>query len=359
MRRSHLAANVMLVAAIVAGAYFLRNFLAIGALAILTVIVFNPVYSRLVKALRGRAKTATALTVLTAVVIVVIPLVLVAILSYFQALTFFADAQKAHLTSPDRLYGLVRDSIEGFNRLAARLPEGQSLQFSADAAISTLQGAVPAIGNAALAFLRDGAGSLFNFFTGLILYVVLLVYLFLHQRPLVAWVKRISPLADSINERYLSHMAVVGRSMVFGTFIVGAVQGVLGAIFLTIAGVPYPVFWAVILTVLSFIPVGGGILTVPIGIIQLLLGNIWQGLFILATHFLVVTTIDNLLRALLVSKEAQLPPVLTLFAAFAGLQFFGPLGVIYGPILMVVIMTTIQIYNDYAEAGIPLKAKTS
>jgi len=144
--------------------------------------------------------------------------------------------------------------------------------------------------------------------------------------------------------------------MVFGTFIVGAVQGMLGAMFLTIAGVPYPIFWAVILTVLSFIPLGGGILTVPIGIIELLLGNIWQGLFILATHFIVVTNIDNVLRALLVSKKAQLPSILTLFAAFAGIRFFGAIGVIFGPIIMVLIMTTIQIYNEYGQGGIPLKS---
>jgi predicted PurR-regulated permease PerM len=204
--------------------------------------------------------------------------------------------------------------------------------------------------------LRDSAGGLVDFFTGLILYLVLMVYLFLHQATLIAWLKGISPLADTINERYLSHMAAVGRSMVFGTFIVGAVQGILGAIFLTIAGIPYPIFWAVILTILSFIPLGGGILTIPIGIIQLLLGNIWQGVFILSTHFIVVTNIDNVLRALLVSKKAQLPSILTLFAAFAGIKFFGAIGVIFGPIIMVVIMTTIQIYNEFGGDGVPLKS---
>jgi predicted PurR-regulated permease PerM len=261
--------------------------------------------------------------------------------------------------TPTRVGQAIHHSIDHLNQFTAKLPDGASLHVSADNAVHTLQSMVPGAGQAVLDFLGRSSGNIVDFFTGLILYIVLLFFLFLHQDSMVAWMRRISPFAEAINDRYLSHMSAAGRSMVLGTFVVGAVQGALGALFLTIAGVPYPIFWLVILTILSFIPLGGGILTIPIGIIQLLMGNIWQGLFILGSHFLVVTNIDNVLRAFLVSKEAQLPPVLTLFAAFAGINFFGALGVIYGPIIMAVIMTSIQIYNEFNKDGIPLKSEAS
>ncbi len=354
-RRSHLAANIMLVGALIAGAYFLGSFLAIAGLAVLTVIVFNPIYRGLVEDLRGRTKLAVSLTVLTAVIVVVVPLMLVALLSYFQALTFFANARQAGLDNPNHLSQIVHQSIDTINHITAQLPDSKSLQLSPESALSSLRSMVPTVGNAALGFIKDSLGGLVHFITGLVLYLILLVYLFLHQDRLVAWIKRVSPFAPPLNDKYLAHMSAVGRSMVYGTFVIGIVQGLIGAISFTIAGIPYPVFWAVILTVLAFIPLGSGLLVVPIGLLELLLGNIWQGLFILAVFLIITTNIDNLLRAVLVSKQAQLPAILTLFSAFAGLQFFGVLGVIYGPILMAVIMTTIQIYNEFGEGGIPLK----
>ncbi len=355
VRRSHTAAWMMLVAAVGAMAYFLHDFLAVGALAVLTVIVFNPFYHRLSRLLGGRRRLASTLTVLSAGVLAVAPLVLVAVLSYFQALTILADLQRSHVT-PERIVTVIRASVDSLNHFTAKLPDGHTLQLSADQIVDALQTVVPTTSSGLLNFLSQTSGDIIDFFTGLILYVVLLFFLFVHQGEIIAWIKRASPLHDSINNRYLSHMTAAGRSMVLGTFVVGAVQGLLGTVFLTIAGVPYPMFWLVVLTVLSFLPLGGGLVTIPIGIMLLLLGNIWQGLFILGSHFLIVTTIDNILRAFLVSKDAQLPAILTLFAAFAGLKFFGALGVIYGPIIMAVIMTTIQVYDDYSRSGIPLKS---
>lgn len=354
VRRSQTAAWIMLVAALAAGVYFLSAFLAVGALATLTVILFNPFYRALRRLLRGRVKTAAGLTLVSALIVTIIPLIVVAILSYFQALTVFADLQHAHVT-PGRIMETVRHSVDGLNRLTAKLPDGQGLHLSADGVVQSLQSLVPTTGNAILAFLSQTSGGLIDFFTGFILYLVLVFYLLVHQDIILAWLKRISPFAPAINDRYLRHLSAVGRSMVLGTFVVSAVQGVIGAVVLAIAGVPYPVFWAVLLTLLSFLPLGSGLLIIPIGIAQLMLGNIWQGLFILAMHLVVITNIDNFLRALLVSKDAQLPPILTLFSAFAGIKFFGALGVIYGPIIMGAIFTTIQIYNEAGEGGIPLK----
>jgi predicted PurR-regulated permease PerM len=91
IRRSHTAAWIMLVSALAAMLFFLQHFLAVAALAVLTVIIFNPLYRRLRTLLRNHSRTAATLTVLSASVLAVIPIVLVAILSYFQALTVFAD----------------------------------------------------------------------------------------------------------------------------------------------------------------------------------------------------------------------------------------------------------------------------
>ncbi len=356
MQYSHAAARVMLVLALIGAAWFLRGFLAVGAVAALTVLLFNPLYHRLLHLLRGHTATAAGLTMLVALVTAVVPLTLIGLLCYYQTIIFLSDLHGSDLARPGHWQQLLTGAIDTFNALMARLPDGAQRQLSAEEAIGAVQSLIPAASNFTLNFLRQTGSSLLGFGTGLVLYLIVLFSLFRHQEAVLAWLRRISPFTNTINNRYLAHIASVGRSMALGTFVVAAVQGILSAFFLSLAGVPYPVFWAVFLSLVSILPLGSGIITVPIGIIQILLGNVWQGLFILATFLVIITNIDNLLRAMLVGKDAHLPPVLTLLSLFAGISIFGPLGAVYGPIIMVVLMTTFQIYDQFSDKGIPLKA---
>jgi predicted PurR-regulated permease PerM len=98
---------------------------------------------------------------------------------------------------------------------------------------------------------------------------------------------------------------------------------------------------------LSFIPLGGGIVTIPLGIIIILTGNVWAGLFVIAYHLLIVTNIDNLLRPKLVPKSARLNSALTLLSVFAGIVFFGAPGIVYGPVIMIVLITTFEMYAQH------------
>jgi predicted PurR-regulated permease PerM len=108
---------------------------------------------------------------------------------------------------------------------------------------------------------------------------------------------------------------------------------------------------ALILSLLSIIPLGGGIVTVPIGLILALTGNFWGGIFVLASHFLIVTNIDNLLRPILVPKEARLNSALTMLSVFSGIALFGFLGIVIGPVLMILIVTTINVYLQTKTAS--------
>jgi predicted PurR-regulated permease PerM len=68
---------------------------------------------------------------------------------------------------------------------------------------------------------------------------------------------------------------------------------------------------------------------------------------------LVVTNIDNFLRPFLVPREARLDPALMLLAVFAGITMFGPWGIIIGPVVMIVIVTTISVYLAVYK-GVPM-----
>lgn len=79
-------------------------------------------------------------------------------------------------------------------------------------------------------------------------------------------------------------------------------------------------------------------------------GNIFGGAFVVLWHLLVVTNIDNFLRPILVPRDARLNPALMLLSVFAGIAMFGPWGIVIGPVLMILIVTTIDVYLAVYQA---------
>ena len=81
------------------------------------------------------------------------------------------------------------------------------------------------------------------------------------------------------------------------------------------------------------------------------------GIFVIAFHIVVVTNIDNVLRPILVPREAKLDPALMLLSVFAGITMFGFLGIVIGPVVMIVIVTTISVYL-WVYQGVPMDLGT-
>jgi predicted PurR-regulated permease PerM len=186
------------------------------------------------------------------------------------------------------------------------------------------------------------------------LFVYVFGSLLTNQDGVRTLIRRLNPLGEDVTDLYLEKMAAMVRGAVFGQFVIAIAQGVAGAVSIYLAGFHQGFFiFAVLLTVLSVIPLGGGIVSIPFGIGMMLFGNVWGGLFVIVWHVLVVTNIDNVLRPILVPRQARLDSALMLLAVFAGIGMFGFLGIVIGPVLMIVIVTTISVYLAVFK-GVPL-----
>lgn len=201
------------------------------------------------------------------------------------------------------------------------------------------------VGEWLLHFLRDAAGSLAGVITSAIIFVYVFVALLVNREKLRTLIGQLNPLGEDVTDLYLQKMGSMVRGTVNGQFVIAACQGVAGAASIYIAGFHHGFFiFAIVLTALSIIPLGGGIVTIPFGIGMIFYGNIAGGIFVLLWHLLVVTNIDNVLRPILVPRDARLNSALMLLSVFAGITMFGPWGIIIGPVLMILIVTTIDVY---------------
>lgn len=326
--------------ALLAGAYFLRRYFMLIMIAAVVAYLFAPLYNRL------RAKTngglATTLTVFAALGTVVIPVIGVVSLATIQVSRMLIGASEWAKTAD--LNALGNKAITTVNQLLGKLPF-QTPTITLDSLRSNLGKVAQTIGEWLLHTLSGAAGGAIGLITSAIIFLYVLISLLVNKTELITLIRRMNPLGEEATDLYLAKMGAMVKGTVKGQFIIALIQGILGAASIYIAGFHDAFFvFAVLLIALSVIPLGSGIVTIPFGIGMMLFGNIAGGLFVVLFHLIAITNVDNFLRPILVPREARLDPALMLLSVFSGIAMFGFFGIILGPVLMIVIVTTIAVY---------------
>lgn len=320
------------------GAYFLWSYFLLIVFAAIVAFSFNPLYKKLLKKW-GKPALAVSLTLIASFLALIIPVILVLTITVYE-ITVLVDK----LAGVD-FNELELSLIESINRTLSQLNisfvlDEEWIRENAQKAVSTFGGAV-------LAGLTEFLGNFFSFFSTAIIYIFVFMSLLIKQDKILSILKELNPLGKSIGELYLNRVSSMTKATVKGQFTIALAQGFTDAALLYFAGLQdLFFFFLVLLTALSVIPLGGGIVAIPIGIIMILTGNIWGGLLVIGGHLLIVTNIDNVLRPKLVPRQARLDSALMLLSVFSGIRFFGFLGIVIGPVIMILIVTTIQVYLE-------------
>jgi predicted PurR-regulated permease PerM len=348
------ALAIATVMAIVFGAYFLRGYFILIVVAAVVAYLFDPLYERL----RGRfsAGLSATVTLFAALAIVIIPISGAVAIGVVQITTMVRSV--ADWVGRTDLSTLGDRSLGILNELLDRLPFLKSTDITPE----QLQGWVITFAQRAgewgLHFLQGAAGGLFGGLTSAIIFLYVFISLLVNGDDLRLLIRKLNPLGEEATDLYLAKMAAMVRGTVRGQFVIALAQGTAGAISIYIAGFHDGFFiFAILLSALSVIPLGGGIVTIPFGIGLAIFGNIWGGIFVIVFHVIVVTNIDNVLRPILVPKEAKLDSALMLLSVFAGITMFGFLGIVIGPVVMIVIVTTISVYL-WVYQGVPMDMGT-
>jgi predicted PurR-regulated permease PerM len=154
------------------------------------------------------------------------------------------------------------------------------------------------------------------------------------------------PLQDQDEQRILERFTSVTRATLKGTAVIGILQGCLAGIAFWVVDIPSAVFWGTIMAVLSIIPgIGTALIWGPAVIILAAGGDYLKagGLGIFCA--LVIGSIDNLLRPILVGKDTQMHELMIFFGTLGGIIMFGIIGMIIGPIVAALFITIWEIYG--------------
>lgn len=344
------ALAVFTVIAIVFGAYFLRGYFILVVVAAVGAYLFTPLFTWLTK--RLSTGVSATLTLLAALLAVVTPATLFVLLATVQITQMVKSV--ANWVGATDLSTLGERTLRTVNEMLARVPF-LHVNVTQERLQKWMTTAAQHVGQWLLQFLETAAGSVIGAVTSAIIFLYVFISLLVNRDGVITLIRRLNPLGEEVTDLYLAKMGAMVRGTVRGQFVIAACQGVAGALSIYIAGFHEGFFiFAILLTALSIIPLGGGIVTIPFGIGMVLFGNVFGGVFVVLWHLIVVTNIDNFLRPILVPREARLDPALMLLAVFSGIAMFGFWGIVIGPVVMIVIVTTISVYLAVYK-GVPLE----
>lgn len=149
--------------------------------------------------------------------------------------------------------------------------------------------------------------------------------------------------ADALRKRFRN----VTISTLIGTFLTAAVQGALVGAGFAVAGLDNPMFWGAVTVLFAVLPVvGSGLVWAPGVAVLLLQGRYGAAVGLAAWCLLVVSNVDNLIRPWVFRRYAQIHPFVTVIGAFAGIKYFGLLGLLVGPLAISYFFELIRMYRE-------------
>jgi predicted PurR-regulated permease PerM len=152
----------------------------------------------------------------------------------------------------------------------------------------------------------------------------------------------------------LDKFTSVARATLKGTLVIGVLQGGLAGLAFSVVGISSAVFWGTIMAVLSIIPsVGSALVWGPAAIILIASGHLAKGIGLAIFCAVVVGSLDNLLRPILVGKDTQMHELMILFGTLGGIMMFGVVGMVIGPIVAALFVTIWEIYGVAFEDILP------
>lgn len=183
---------------------------------------------------------------------------------------------------------------------------------------------------------------------GLIFY--LLFFFLRDRRAALASLHHLSPLSREETETLLLRVRDTIQATVYGTLVVSIIQGLLAGLMFWWLGLPAPLLWGVVMAILSVVPMlGAFVVWIPAALFLALEGSWGKAVILILWGMLVVGTIDNLLRPVLVGNLLKLHTVLAFISVVGGLMLFGSAGLILGPVALTITTVLLETWRSRSD----------
>ncbi len=309
-------------------------------------VIFYPVFTKILKRTRERRTAAALITCLLVLLLIVLPVTSLAAMITQQSVALYhavessfsvpggdAAARVERIRDHPSVRWVREKAGRWFGVTDADLENYARQIFSAVSKWIVTQG--PSL-------LKGAGGMLFGF----LLMFITMFFLFRDGPALVDLVSASNPLPEAYESEIIQKFRDVSYATFFGSILTAIVQGFAGALLFWSLGVPSSLFWGAVVALVSLVPVVGAFLVwVPMSTYYYLVGQTTRGIVLLAVGGIVVSSIDNVLKPLIIRGRTNMHPLLVFFGVLGGLQVFGFLGILLGPLTITIFLSFLNFYR--------------
>lgn len=306
----------------------------LGWACVLAVLVY-PVHARLARRL-GRSRAATLTTVASAVVLIA-PAVLLTTAFAREMVSIGAGMQDAFAE------GRVSWIQRGWDGLVARVPTLAEVDLATVLADGVRRAAT---------FLVAESGAILTnvavFFVDLVLALFATFFLLRDADAIMRGVRRLLPMPVQQREALIRRTGDLISAGVLSAVVVAGLQGLIGGLAFAVVGLPAPLFWGVVMGFACLLPFGAWVIYLPAAVLLVVGGSVTRGIILAAIGVGVVSMVDNVVRPVLLSERVQINGLVIFVSLLGGLNVFGLLGLVVGPIIVV---TALALVSSYIETA--------
>ncbi|WP_421836729.1 AI-2E family transporter [Novosphingobium sp.] len=314
---------------------------------VIAAILFAPLNAALLHRAPGRANLAAASTLLAVIAVAVIPAMLLGAALLSQAAAMVGNLQSGEIdfarsfaSAEQHLPQAARNWLEdiGFGDFAM---VRQRISQAIASSLQPLAGRALDIGQWALAFFLS---------LGVMLYLTF--FLLRDGTQIISRIESCLPLPPDQRSLLTARFVEVVRATIKGSLIVAVLQGLTGGLAFWMLGIGGALLWGVAMGVFSLFPaIGTGFIWVPVAAWLLLTGDLWRGGALVLVGFFIVSSVDNLVRPILVGRDARMPDYVVLVATLGGFELMGFNGFVIGPVIAALFMAVWDIFRDARPAA--------
>jgi predicted PurR-regulated permease PerM len=308
-------------------------------------IFFYPVHERIMR--RLRPNRAALVSTLGVTLLLIAPALVVLFYTGRQALDATARLQTA-LTDPDRAL-----QSHAMDWIRHQLPQAwQATDFS-----QPLRQGAERIATFLATRLGALVKNLFTFFVDLFIVIFALFFMFRDGEEIVRGASHLVPFDEEIQD----DMVRESRDLIFASvavaLVIALLQGALGGLAFTVAGITSPIFWGVLIAFFSLVPVvGSALIWGPAALFLAFTGNWGRAIAVVVICGGVAGIADNIVRPLLLRNRTHLNELLLFLGVLGGLQVFGLLGLVIGPTIVAAAMGVFRVYVEHRDRQAALSA---
>lgn len=343
--------------------YFLYRvfspFLSVLIWAIVLTVVFLPLFHRTLSLVRGRRTAASLITCILILLLIVLPVTFLGVLVTQQSMALYQSvhensgslsdvtAKVQEFQNRPAVQWLVLQAKKWFG--AREFDLQQYLREAASGVTRFLVDKGPSL-------IKGAGGMVFSFF----LIFITMFFLWRDGPALLELVKSSHPLPEAYESEIIKKFQDVSYATFFGSILTALVQGAAACLLFLVLGIPAPLFWGAIVSLVSLVPVVGAFLVwLPWGAYLLLAGQTTRGMLLLALGGLVVSSIDNILKPIIIRGRTDMHPLLVFLSVLGGLQAFGFLGILLGPLMVALFISFLSFYRVEFQETLRHKNKTT